>query len=256
MTLRGYTPRITGHQCTRILAGSALVLTFFTIGASAQTQPGENKPAPEIYQTFYLSNITQQRDANDIQTDLRNMLPHARMYYVDSQNAISIRGTAEDIQTAQKILSEVDRARKVYRLTYSIIESDDDKTVGTRRISLVVLSGGRTELKQGSRVPIVTGTTDAASSSANTQVQYADVGITIEASLETSENGVHLRTRIEQSSVADEKSSAAAQDPVIHQTSLEGVSSLVAGKPLALGSIDIPGTTHREEIEVVAEPLG
>lgn len=256
MTLYGDSARTTGHFGIRILAGSVIALAFSSLAASAQTQSGETKSNPETYQTLYLSNVAQQSDANDVQTDLRNMLPRARMYYVVSQNAISIRGTTEDIQTAQKVLSEVDRARKIYRLTYSIVESDSGKSVGTRRVSLVVLSGGRTELKQGDRVPIITGKLDAEASSANAQVQYVDVGLTIEASLEPSENGVHLHTRIEQSSLADEKASSAAQDPVIRQTTLEGVSSLVAGKPLALGSIDIPGTTHREEIEVVAEPLG
>lgn len=256
MTMYSYSARTTGYFFTRILAGSALALTFFALGARAQTQGAETKPNPETYQTLYLSNITQRSDANDVQTDLRNMLPHARMYYVASQNAISIWGTGEDAQTAQKILSEIDRPRKVYRLTYSILEIDNGKSIETRKMSLVVLAGGRTELKQGSRIPIVTATNDGGASSSNTQVQYMDVGITIEASLEVSENGVHLHTRIEQSSVADEKVGASAQDPVIRQTTLEGVSTLVAGKPLALGSIDIPGTVHHEEIEVVAELLG
>jgi hypothetical protein len=36
---------------------------------------------------------------------------------------------------------------------------------------------------------------------------------------------------------------------------LEGMSSLTVGKPVVLGSLDVPGTTRRQEIEVVTELL-
>ena len=222
--------------------------------AATETKPSEPQP-PEAYQTFYLSNVTQQADANDISTVLRNMIPKAHIYYVVSQNAISVRGRSEDLQLAQEILSDVDRARMAYRLTYSIHEMENGKSLATRRVSLVVLSGGRTVLKQGSRVPIVTGSFDTDSRKSNTQVQYQDVGLHIEASLESSSEGVRLRTHVEQSSVADDKPVASAQDPVILQTAFEGVSSLVAGKPLVLGTMDVPGTSRQEVIEVVAEPV-
>jgi len=34
---------------------------------------------------------------------------------------------------------------------------------------------------------------------------------------------------------------------------LEGTSALTLGKPLILGSLDIPGTTRKQEIAVVSE---
>jgi len=60
---------------------------------------------------------------------------------------------------------------------------------------------------------------------------------------------------VEQSSVADEKSNVGIQDPVVRQTTLDGTSTLVPGKPLVLGSLDVPGSTRREEVEVVAEAI-
>jgi general secretion pathway protein D len=99
-----------------------LALMLFAPGAGAQTQPTEGKavdakPSSEVYQTFYLTNVLQQNDLSDIQTDLRNVLPKARIYGLPSQNAISMRATPEDIQLAQKIIADLDRPRKVYRLT-------------------------------------------------------------------------------------------------------------------------------------------
>jgi hypothetical protein len=44
-----------------------------------------------------------------------------------------------------------------------------------------------------------------------------------------------------------------ALDPATRQTFLEGIATLVQGKPQLLGSLDIPGTTRHEEVEVVSE---
>ncbi len=240
-----------GHA--QIFGGIALAFMLFATNAGAQSAPTDQKPesksVPDTYQTLYV--LTQQRDANDIVTALRNMLPRARLYYVPSQGAVSIRATAEDMQWAQKMLSDLDRDRKSYRLTYTITETDDGKKTGTQRVTLIVLSGEKTDLKQGSRVPIVTGSFDTSTpnAQAETQVQYMDVGLNIEASLD----GDRLRTKVEQTSVAEEKSGMGAQDPIVHQTVLEGISTLSQGKPVVLGSLDIPGSTRHQEIEVTSE---
>jgi type II secretory pathway component GspD/PulD (secretin) len=237
----------------------ALLVTLFTPYAHAQTQPADQKPTepkPDLsaYQTLYFTSVAEQHDAYDIVTDLRNMLPRAKIYYVESQNAISMRGTADDFQIAQKLLADIDRPRKIYRVTYSITETDSGKLVGTRKVALVVVdSGGKTVLKQGSRVPIITGTSEPGSAKQDSQVQYIDVGLDIEASLETSPDGIRLHTKVAQSSLADERSSMGAQDPAIHQTDLEGMSTLAPGKPLVLGSLDLPGGTRHQEVEVVAD---
>jgi type II secretory pathway component GspD/PulD (secretin) len=236
-----------------------LALTIFAQHASAQTQPEDTKPADHkpdagTYQTLYLTGVAEQHDANDIVTDLRNILPMAKIYYVESRNAISIRGSAGDIQLAQKILSDIDRPRKTYRLTYSITETDGGKQLGTQKVALIVVdSGGKTTLKQGSRVPIVTGTSEAGTAAQNSQVQYVDIGLDIEASVDATADGVRLHSKVAQSSVAEDKSSVGALDPAIRQTFLEGIATLVQGKPQLLGSLDIPGTTRHEEVEVVSE---
>jgi type II secretory pathway component GspD/PulD (secretin) len=239
----------------KLLAGLTLTLALFTQGAHAQ-QPADSKPGADSYQTLYLSNLTSQHDANDIQTDLRNMLPNSKLYYVPSQSALSIRGSAEDISLARKIVSDLDRTKKIYRLTYTITDVENGQRAVPQRFSIIVASGGKTDLKHGSKVPIVTGIySDTGQASQNSQVQYQDVGLAIEASLNTYLDGATLRTRIAESSVADEKSGLGAQDPVFRETTLEGTSTLALGKPLVLGSLDIPGTTRHQEVEVVAEAI-
>jgi len=235
----------------RSMAVTTLAMACCAMCAVAQTQAGDAKTSPAIYQTLYLTNLTQQNDANELVTDLRNMLPSDKLYYVPSQSAISIRGSAEDIALAQKILSDLDKTKKIYRLTYTMTERDGGKTIGVQHFAIIVASGSRTEFKQGSRVPIAVATT-AAPAAANAEVTYLDVGQEIEASLDGYLDGVRLRTKVVQSSIED-KSGVGTQDPVIRQTTLEGTSTLVQGKPLVLGSLDIPGSTRHQEVEVVSE---
>src|ERR1700739_20370 len=174
------------------------------ISALAQPQAVDAKTAPVIYQTFYLTNLTQQSDANELMTDLRNMLPKAKLYYVPSQSAFSIRASAEDLALAQRILADLDKTKKIYRLTYTLTEKDGGKTIGVQHFSIIVASGSKTDFKQGSRVPISVATNAAPGS--NAEITYLDIGQEIEASLDGYLDGVRLRTKVVPSSVAEDKS--------------------------------------------------
>jgi type II secretory pathway component GspD/PulD (secretin) len=174
---------------------------------------------------------------------------------VPSQSAISIRGSAEDLALAQKVLDDLDRPRKAYRLTYTITETGSAQPDGSQHVTVIVTSGGSTDFKQGSKVPIVTGSFSQNGLPPHTDVQYQDVGLEIEATLNGYADGVHLRSKIEQSSVAEEKSGVGAQDPTFRQTTLDTTTPLVPGKSLTLGSLDIPGANRHLQVEVVAEPI-
>ena len=244
-----------GRTSVSVLAGLLLALTLIPV-ARAQTpdappKPAESKADPETVETFYLSHATAQNDLNDVQAALRNMLPRAKLYSSQSQNAISIRANAEEMQLAKKMISDLDRPRKAWRVTYTITEIDDGKRIGEQHLALLVVAGGKTFLKHGNRVPIVTGMYDKENASPSSQIQYLDVGLNIEASLD----GDRLRSKIEESAVADEKSGIGAQDPVVRQTMLESVSDIIPGKSLVLGSLDIPGTTRRQEITASTESV-
>lgn len=223
------------------------------------TQPCPAKPAPppETVQTIFLNNTSQQTDLNDIATDLRNVMPRARIFPVQSQNAITLRATEEDLATAQKLIAELDRPRKLYRLTYTISEFDGGKRTGSEQYVLLVVAGAgmKTAFKQGSRVPIVVGVFDKQSAAQSTQMQYQDIGLSIEATVTGSAENLMLSTKVEQSSITGEKTANIASDPVVRQTVLQGSSELAQNKPTVLGSLDIPGSTRRQEIAVTAEPV-
>jgi len=210
--------------------------------------------------TFYLNNSVQQSDANEVVTALRNFLnPCVHVFLVNNQSAIVIRATPEELTLAEKLLKDLDRPKKTYRLTYTVTDMDGDKRIGTQHFSMVVVSGQETRLKQGSRIPIATGSYDSGASAkpgpsgVQTQFTYLDIGMNFSATLDEFANGVRLRSNVDQSSAPEDKSIAGVQEPIIRQTELTGAAFLTPGKPLVLGSIDIPGSTRHLDIEVVME---
>jgi len=62
-----------------------------------------------------------------------------------------------------------------------------------------------------------------------------------------------LKSKVEQSGVGEQSTIAGVQEPVVRQTVLEGTSILTMGKPLMLGSVDVPGSTRHLDIEVMME---
>src|SRR3981189_2117930 len=116
------------------ILGVALAL----IGPGAWGQTGENATAekgstasrqdvaanarvdPRPFQTFYLANVSAQNDANEITVALRNLLPaDVKVFLVPSQNAITMRGTPDELALAQKVISDLDRPKKTYRLSFT-----------------------------------------------------------------------------------------------------------------------------------------
>jgi len=251
-----------------ILGVVVLVLTgpgaWGQTGESAATEKGNTASKQEAtasarvdsrpFQTFYLTNA-QVNDANEITIALRNLIdPSGKIYVVPSQNAITMRGTPDQLALAQKIISDLDRPKKAYRLTYTTVESDGSKRVGVQHFSMIVAAGQRTVMKQGSKVPIATGSYSATGNTgAQTQITYIDVGMNFDVNLDELANGVRLRSKVEQLGIAEQTSGVGVQDPIIRQSLLEGTSFLTAGKPVVLGSIDIPGSTRHLDIEVVME---
>lgn len=235
------------------LAWRTWVLTAFSIamagstGAHGQTEAQPQKEQ-ESYAALHLANSGGVQDANEIQTALRNLLPRARLFYTESGNVISIRGSAQDIALAQKMLPELDQPQKSYRLTYTIGEPGN----GGQHAVVLVTPGTKTILKRGTRVPVVVGAEGG--SGQNVQIQYVDIGLSIEATLDGYGEGMRLRTKIEQSTMGDLKSVGNAQDPVIQQSVVDGRFAVLPGKPLVLGSVDL-GNGKSAEVSVIAEAV-
>ena len=145
-----------------------------------------------------------------------------------------------------------------YRLTFTLTDSDAGKRVGVQHVSMTTASttgsGVPAVAKIGSRIPVATGSYSNADpgKGVQTQMTYVDIGVNIAVRLHELGYGVQVTTKIEQSSMADAPP-ATPSDPIIRQASIENDAILVPGKPMTLGSLDIPGSTRRTDIELVIE---
>jgi type II secretory pathway component GspD/PulD (secretin) len=245
----------------------ALTLTGSALAQSSDAKPADSNPAEHsrsgprpddsVVTTYRLANVSQQSDANEILIALRNMLhPYVKIYLVASENAIVLDAPPDQQALAQKIIADLDRPHKAYRLTFTLADSDAGKRIGVQHFSIVVVAGQRTVLKQGSKIPVITGSYDTHSEAMQNQFQYLDIGMNFDATLDDTPNGLRLKSKVEQSSLADEHMSGPlAPEPIVRQTDLEGTSAITLGKPTTIGSIDVAGSTRHVDIEVVAEPI-
>ena len=79
-------------------------------------------------QTFYLTNVSQQNDANEILVALRNLLdPSVKIYLVASQNAIILRATPDELILAEKLINDLDRTRAEVVIDVAVLEVSREK---------------------------------------------------------------------------------------------------------------------------------
>ena len=97
-------------------------ITQNTIFVAQNTRSKRAELDDQAVQTFYLSNAWQQNDLNDVQTALRNVMPNAKVYGVASQNAIVMRATPDELLLAQKLVSDLDKARPEVVVDIAVLE--------------------------------------------------------------------------------------------------------------------------------------
>ncbi len=97
-------------------------VTSNTIFVAQNSRTTRQELDEQAVQTFYLSNAWQQNDLNDVQTALRNVMPNAKVYGVQSQNAIVMRGTPDELLLAQQLIDDLDKARGEVVVDIAVLE--------------------------------------------------------------------------------------------------------------------------------------
>ncbi len=235
---------------------SICIAAFMALGVQASNAQTQSGAPQQEFRTFHLSAAASQAEQNEVLTAIRNTVaPTLKLFLVPGQNALVVRGAPEEVTLVAEILKELDHPRRQYRLTYIFTEADNGKRVGLQRYSMVLSSGQRMTMKEGSRVPLITGSYTNSDKTTEKQVQYLDVGFTFDSTLQEYGSGYQLKSKIEQSSIAEENSGIGSDDPVIRQSILEGTTVLPEGKPLLLGSLDVVGSTRHIDVEATVEPV-
>lgn len=137
-----------------------------------------------------------------------------------------------------------------YRLTYTLTELDGIKRVGSTHYAIVTAtSAPKVSLRLGTKVPIETAELEMSnSSSPRTEISYIDVGTSIETKLTQTANGLELLSHVVQSAVDSQQPNR--KTPVIRATDLQSSALLNENKPVIIGQLDMPGSTHSLQIQV------
>lgn len=97
-------------------------VTSNTIFIAQNSRTKRQELDEQAVQTFYLTNAWQQNDLNDVQTALRNVMPNAKVYGVQSQNAIVMRATPDELLLAQQLIDDLDKARGEVVVDIAVLE--------------------------------------------------------------------------------------------------------------------------------------
>jgi general secretion pathway protein D len=107
--------------------------THNTIYVAQNTRAKRQELQEVAVKTFYLSNVSQQSDLNEVLTALRNVLAQeAKTYSVPGENAIVVRGTPDEILLAKQLIASLDLPKPEVLVDVYVMEVSRDKvsTIG------------------------------------------------------------------------------------------------------------------------------
>lgn len=109
-----------------------------------------------ITRVFYLQNVYNNQELTEVMTAMRSVTDLRKIFPVNHQYAIAVRGTADQLALAEKVLLDLDRAKPEVVVDVLVMEANRTRT---RDLALTPLSAGKPGL--GSPVTFTGGTSGA-----------------------------------------------------------------------------------------------
>ena len=95
----------------------------------ASDNPAKRKEVEQsVIKTFYLANLSQPTELQDVVNALRQILEISRIQPLPSQGALVVRGTPDQIALAQKLVGDLDKARPEVIVEVAVMQVSRDKT--------------------------------------------------------------------------------------------------------------------------------
>src|SRR5258705_467015 len=95
----------------------------------ATDNPAKRKELDQsVIKTFYLSNLSQATELQDVVNAMRTLLEVSRIQQLQSQNAVIVRGTPDQIALAQKLVDDLDKAKSEVIVDVVVMQVSRDKT--------------------------------------------------------------------------------------------------------------------------------
>lgn len=129
-----------------------------TIFVTNDTVPKRRDYEDMVVKVFYLKNITKVQELQEIVTAVRAITDIRRMFTYNSQNAILVRGTRDQVALAEKLIHDLDKPLPEVVVDVIVMEANRART---RELANALVSGGQTGLalpfvftpRQGLSVP-------------------------------------------------------------------------------------------------------
>lgn len=103
-------------------------VTSNTIFIAADTQAKRKELEQNVIKTFYLSNISQPTELQDVVNAMRTILEINRIQQLPSQGAIVVRGTPDQVALAEKLIGDIDKAKSEVVVDVAVMQVRRDKT--------------------------------------------------------------------------------------------------------------------------------
>jgi len=131
-------------------------VTSNTIFVAADTTAKRKELEQNVVKTFYLSNLSQPTELQDVVNAMRTILEINRIQQLPSQSAIVVRGTPDQVALAEKLIGDIDKAKPEVVIDVAVMQVRRDRLrdlglkppAGTATIQLQP-SGTTTTVTQG-----------------------------------------------------------------------------------------------------------
>ena len=98
-----------------------------TILVAADTASKRKEMQDTVMKTFYLKNVSTSSDLQEAATTLKSILDLTRVQLLPNQNAMIVRGTADQMVLAQKLLSDIDKPKPEVVIDIAVLQVSRDR---------------------------------------------------------------------------------------------------------------------------------
>jgi general secretion pathway protein D len=99
-----------------------------TIFIAADTPAKRKDVEQSVIKTFYLSNLSQPTELQDVVNALRQILEISRIQPLPTEGAIVVRGTPDQVALAEKLVSDLDKSKPEVVVDVAVLQITKDKS--------------------------------------------------------------------------------------------------------------------------------
>ena len=139
-----------------------------TIFVASDTPAKRKDIEQSVIKTFYLANLSQPTELQDVTNALRQILEISRIQPLNSQGALVVRGTPDQIALAEKLVGDLDKAKSEVIVEVAVMQISRDKM---RNLGISPPTSASVALQNNINTTTGTGTTTTGTTTTGTPNQ-------------------------------------------------------------------------------------